>query len=133
MISPSETVVVVSKKKLSADPSTVSVQLKIKGHIVKGFVVRKGNGYFAYQNLCKHLPVTLDLNDNSFFTHDKSNLQCQMHGAVYEMETGLCIGGPCEGARLNRLQLIDEGAQLVVVFPEGLIEEEVSCDPTKGI
>lgn len=133
MISSSESVVVVSKKKLSADPSTVSIQLKIKGHIVKGFVVRKGKDYFAYQNLCKHLPVTLDLNDNSFFNHDKSHLQCQMHGAVYEMQTGLCIGGPCEGARLNPLKLVDEGTQLVVVFPESLIQEEVSSDRIQGI
>ncbi|NBX92663.1 MAG: Rieske (2Fe-2S) protein [Proteobacteria bacterium] len=121
-----EAVVTLSKKKLANDPSTAVFQVKIKGHILKGFVVRRGAGFFAYQNLCSHLPVTLDLNDNSFFNHEKSHLQCQMHGAVYEMETGLCVAGPCEGARLKPLRIIEEKNQLIIYFPESLIREEVS-------
>lgn len=120
-----EATAVVSKKKLAADPSTADFSVRIKGKIVKGFVVRRGSRYFAYQNVCQHLPVTLDLNDNSFFNHDKSLLQCQMHGALYEMETGLCVGGPCEGARLRALPLKEQKDQLIVSFPDEVIAEEV--------
>ncbi len=122
---PAEATVVVSKKKLSVDPSTIDFQVKINGQIIKGFVVRKGQHYFAYQNLCKHLPVTLDLNDNSFFNHDKTLLQCQMHGAIYEIETGLCVGGPCEGAKLRPLPFIENSDRLVISFPDELVAEEV--------
>lgn len=122
---PAEATIVVSKKKLSSDPSTVDFQVKINGQIIKGFVVRKGAGYFAYQNLCKHLPVTLDLNDNSFFNHDKTLLQCQMHGALYEIETGLCVGGPCEGAKLRPLPFSESSDKLVISFPDELVAEEV--------
>lgn len=121
----SEATVVVLKKKLSADPSTSDFSIKIKGKIIKGFVVRKGKGFYAYQNLCKHLPVTLDLNDNSFFNHDKTLLQCQMHGALYEMESGLCVGGPCEGATLKVLPLQETETQLIITFPEELVTAEV--------
>lgn len=126
MVSANEATVVVSKKKLAADPSTADFSVKIKGKIIKGFVVRKGQSFYAYQNLCKHLPVTLDLNDNSFFNHDKSLLQCQMHGALYEMESGLCVGGPCEGARLSPLPLQETEAQVIITFPEDLVAQEVS-------
>jgi len=121
----SDATVVVSKKKLVSDPSTADFSVKIKGKIIKGFVVRKGPGFYAYQNLCKHLPVTLDLNDNSFFNHDKTLLQCQMHGALYEMESGLCVGGPCEGARLRPLPLQEADNQLIITFPEEVVAEEV--------
>ena len=116
---------VISKRKLSSDPSTFDFQVKIRGQILKGFVVRKGSRFFAYHNLCKHLPVTLDLNDNSFFNHDKSLLQCQMHGALYEMESGLCVGGPCEGAILTKLPLEEREHELIVHFPEEIVTEEV--------
>ena len=88
-------------------------------------MVRKGANFYAYQNLCKHLPVTLDLNDNSFFNHDKTLIQCQMHGALYEISTGLCVGGPCEGARLRVLDAKETESQLIITFPEDLIAEEV--------
>lgn len=111
-------VVVIPKKKLAGE-GTVShaFQTKIKGKILKGLVVKKNDRYYAYHNLCKHLPVTLDLNDGGFFTHDKSHLQCHMHGAMYEVETGFCVAGPCQGARLSTLLLQEDESQLVITFP----------------
>lgn len=121
-----EATTVIAKRKLASDPSTVDFQVKVRGQILKGFVVRKGKSFYAYHNLCKHLPVTLDLNDNSFFNHDRSLLQCQMHGALYQMESGLCVGGPCEGARLTSLPLEERETELIIHFPEELVAEEVS-------
>jgi len=123
--SPAEATVVISKRKLLAERATASFQVKIHGQIIKGFVVKKGTQYFAYQNLCKHLPVTLDLNDNNFFNHDKTLIQCQMHGALYEIETGLCVGGPCEGAKLHPLAMTEKADSLVISFPDELVAEEV--------
>ncbi len=80
--------------------------------------MRKKGTYFPYLNRCRHLPVTLDLEDNQFFNHDQSALQCHMHGAVYEIETGLCVGGPCVGASLRALSFEEEGDQLVIAIPD---------------
>ena len=114
-------VVVVSKKGFT-ESTAKSFSAKIKGKIFKGFIVLKEGKFYAYQNLCRHLPVTLDLDDDDFFTHDKRHLQCQMHGAMYEVETGLCIAGPCLGARLLGLQLEEEETRLVIRLPEKLKE-----------
>ncbi len=80
-----------------------------------GVVIKKGNHYFAYENRCCHLPVTLDLLDNDFLNEEGDAIQCHMHGAVYEMETGHCIAGPCLDAFLNKLQVIEEGEYLCVM------------------
>lgn len=77
-----------------------------------------GSRYYAYKNLCQHLPITLDLKDNNFFSHDKKYLQCQMHGAMYEIETGKCIAGPCLGGQLIVLALEEEGEYLKITIPE---------------
>jgi nitrite reductase/ring-hydroxylating ferredoxin subunit len=113
--------VTIPKKKLG-ELEARSFEVKIRGKIVKGFVVRKEGKYFAYQNRCMHLPVTLDLNDDKFFTHDKAHLQCHMHGAMYEMETGYCVAGPCQGARLMPLDLKEEESKVIVRVPGELAD-----------
>ncbi len=84
----------------------------------EGFVVKKDGRYFAYQNLCQHLPVTLDLKDNRFFSHDGKALQCHMHGALYHVETGVCFAGPCEGSKLFALDVVEEEDRLVIRIPK---------------
>ena len=111
--------ITVSKKNFK-DFSAQSFTTKIRGEVFHGFVIKKNNKYFAYQNLCRHLSVTLDLNDADFFTHDKKHLQCQMHGAIYEIETGLCIAGPCVGAKLISIPFSEEENRLVIKVPENL-------------
>jgi nitrite reductase/ring-hydroxylating ferredoxin subunit len=105
-------------KKNFQELTSRSFQIKIHGYLFQGFVIRKQNKFYAYQNLCRHLPVTLDLKDNAFFNHDKKYLQCHMHGATYEIETGHCIAGPCIGANLNALELKEEENQLVITIPD---------------
>jgi len=101
-----------------SDLSSRTFETRVKGKLFQGFVVRKGGEYFAYQNLCRHLPISLDLGDNQLLTHDKAHLQCHMHGAVYKIDSGLCISGPCEGASLRPLELKEDGTRLVIRIPE---------------
>lgn len=42
---------------------------------------------------------------------------CSVHGAIFEIGTGLCVGGPCPGRSLTTLRVeIREGR--VVVYPD---------------
>lgn len=59
------------------------------------FVVRRGEEVFGYVNVCPHQGTTLDWKPDTFLTYDKSLIQCATHGAVFEIDTGLCIAGPC--------------------------------------
>ena len=91
---------------------------RFRGKSCDGFVVRKADRYYAYQNECRHVPVSLDLDSGEFFTHDRKLLQCQSHGAVYEVESGVCTAGPCRGARLHALRVVEEPERLLIYLPE---------------
>lgn len=75
------------------------------GRTVEGFVARFQRKLVAYENACRHLPVSLDYGDGRFFTQDGHHFVCQTHGAKYEPLTGLCIHGPCLGAPLKALRV----------------------------
>lgn len=59
----------------------------------------------AYENVCRHIPITLDYGDGRFFNSERSHFVCQTHGATYEPLTGKCIAGPCVGASLKPLKV----------------------------
>ncbi len=66
-----------------------------------GFVVRQGEAVFGYVDLCPHQgrPLTPKLDD--YLTPDKKLIACAWHGALFRIEDGACVGGPCAGARLT--------------------------------
>ena len=66
-----------------------------------GVVVRQGDEVFAYQNFCAHVGHQLNWTPDGFFNKDDSAIQCASHGALYEIDTGLCFAGPCRGKSLR--------------------------------
>ena len=69
----------------------------------RGFVVRKGNHVYAYQNFCVHVGHPLNWSPDRFLTKDGRALICASHGATYEIETGYCFAGPGSGRSLRKL------------------------------
>ena len=61
--------------------------------------------YFAYVNQCPHNRVWLNIGDGGFFSEDRSTLECGRHQAKFDIESGLCIEGPCEGDHLKPIAL----------------------------
>ncbi len=70
---------------------------------LRGFVVRVADGARAYVNRCPHLFYPLNYLPDQFLTYDRRLIQCSMHGARFEKETGLCVSGPCLGRSLVAL------------------------------
>jgi len=104
---------VVSKRGFNEGESR-AFECRVQGKKFKGLVVKKNGKFFAYENLCMHLPIPLDLEDDNFFSFDKAFLQCQMHGALYEIETGKCVGGPCLDSQLRALPLHEEASRIII-------------------
>ena len=71
-----------------------------EGRYVHGFVLCHDGDLFAYENKCRHLPITLDYADGRFLDEDSQLIVCQTHGAAYRPSTGECVQGPCLGASL---------------------------------
>ena len=85
------------------------------GRVVYGFVARFRGRWVAYENECRHLPLTLDYNDGRFFTADGKHFICQSHGALYDPVNGQCVRGPCVGARLKPLSVEERGGNIYLV------------------
>jgi nitrite reductase/ring-hydroxylating ferredoxin subunit len=84
----------------------------------RGFVVRRGDAIFAYQNFCMHVGHPLNWKPDSFLTRDQTKIICASHGAIYEIDSGLCVGGPCRGKSLRRVECEVRNGQVFVRGPD---------------
>ncbi|MFW6066706.1 MAG: Rieske (2Fe-2S) protein [Myxococcota bacterium] len=88
-----------------------------EGYTREALVLRdQGGTVRAYLNLCKHLPIPLDGGSRRFLGRDGRHLECGTHGATYRIEDGLCVAGPCEGARLDAIR-VEETAEGIFLQP----------------
>lgn len=74
-----------------------------RGFDVDGFgllAVRRNNEVFVYRNRCPHRGVPLEWQPDRFLDNSASLIQCATHGALFLIESGECIAGPCEGQSL---------------------------------
>ncbi|MCB1668391.1 MAG: Rieske (2Fe-2S) protein [Pseudomonadales bacterium] len=75
------------------------------------FAIRQRDKLFIYKNSCPHVGTPLNWQKDTFFNAEKCFIQCFSHGALFEIDTGLCIAGPCHGQSLTAVkhQLKAEG------------------------
>ncbi|MHB8474346.1 MAG: Rieske (2Fe-2S) protein [Gammaproteobacteria bacterium] len=83
------------------------------------FVVLRGESVHAYINSCPHTGAPLDWLPNLFLSADGQLIQCALHGALFRIEDGVCVAGPCAGARLKR-QAIEVRHGVVVLLDDSL-------------
>ena len=65
-------------------------------------VVRQGQTCFVYHNSCPHTGVNLEWQPDEFLNDTGNYLQCAMHGAMFQIEDGLCVAGPCTNQYLKK-------------------------------
>jgi nitrite reductase/ring-hydroxylating ferredoxin subunit len=64
-------------------------------------VIRKGDGVFVYLNSCPHIGSPLDLPPGRFLNRDSTMILCTTHGALFRIEDGYCVSGPCAEKSLS--------------------------------
>jgi len=81
------------------------------------FVIRRADGAScvdAWRNACPHYPledaVPLAWREDRYLSADGRHVVCAGHGALFDPEDGLCVRGPCQGARLQRVPLTLTGS-----------------------
>ena len=78
------------------------------------FVVRQEGSYFGYLNLCPHFSLPLNHAPDQFIKDGM--IECAQHFAHFDMASGLCVSGACEGESLvGVLVSLDADGQLVIV------------------
>ena len=85
-----------------ADGSARNFVLQMKAGRFHGFVVRKGDQVFGYRDRCPHMGLPLAHELDRYLTSGGELILCSWHGALFDVESGRCVGGPCSGAGLSR-------------------------------
>ncbi|MDF3867106.1 Rieske 2Fe-2S domain-containing protein [Pseudomonas denitrificans (nom. rej.)] len=67
------------------------------------FAVRRQGRVYAYRNSCPHREIPLGYDAEQYLDASGRLLQCSHHGALFLIETGECIQGPCLGDVLEAL------------------------------
>ncbi len=79
------------------------------------FIQRKDDQVYAYTNICPHAGTPLNMEDGIFLEKTGTYLMCHTHGALFQLEDGLCVAGPCNGASLQQVDVRLENGSIVVV------------------
>ncbi len=97
--------------------------------VVPAFAVRFRGRIHAYVNLCAHRELELDWLPGEFFDASGTLLVCSVHGALYEPESGRCVAGPCAGAALTKVRVIERpDGTMVIAGADGADETAASGD-----
>jgi nitrite reductase/ring-hydroxylating ferredoxin subunit len=99
------------------DPGSRGVTLQQGDRLLDVFVVRKGQGVYAYVNSCPHTGSPLDWVEHEYLSLDRRHIQCAMHAALFRLADGKCVAGPCVGASLTPVS-VEVEAGLVIVSSE---------------
>jgi len=100
-----------------AEPGAMEFKVGDADWPFRGIVVRWQGETFAFANVCAHLGHPLNLETDRFFNHDATLLICLSHGALFEPDTGVCVGGPCMGAGLRALDCRVRDGKIFVRAP----------------
>lgn len=98
-------------------------EMGARGFAVDGeklLVAKKGGQVHLYRNSCPHTGVNLDWQPDDFMSFDQLFLQCSTHGALFQIEDGYCVSGPCQGRSLTAVgfKLVD--GQVMLPEPESI-------------
>lgn len=82
------------------------------------FVIRRGARVHAWRNACPHIDFArMAWKKDGFLNADRTRIECFAHGALFEIETGLCTQGPCLGKRLIPVKTELRDGQLWLTGP----------------
>jgi len=89
-----------------ADPGSRGFELDDRPGGRAIFLVRRGATLAAYVNSCPHTGGPLDWVEDQFLDLDRRHILCATHGALFRVEDGHCLAGPCKGQGLTAVAIV---------------------------
>jgi nitrite reductase/ring-hydroxylating ferredoxin subunit len=84
-----------------AEPGAKGFDFREGEALFAGFVVRKAGLVLGYVDSCPHAGWSLAPLPDRYLTRGAERLFCSGHGALFQIEDGLCTAGPCAGDSLT--------------------------------
>jgi nitrite reductase/ring-hydroxylating ferredoxin subunit len=88
------------------DDGFAEVEAMIDGDAESLILHRRGDVVRAWFNICPHAGRRLDWAPGQFLKSKEGTLVCAAHGASFELDHGVCVGGPCRGESLRAVAVI---------------------------
>ena len=82
--------------------------------VFAGVVVRRGDHLFGYVDSCPHAGWPLAGPSGRFLTRENDLILCGGHGALFRIEDGVCVAGPCPGQSLTPWPVRIEHGEVIV-------------------
>jgi len=89
-----------------SDPGSFGFCVERYEQEIEGFLVKKDNRWFAYRNFCPHTGSPLDWVEHQFLDVDGALILCSTHDALFVIDTGECVSGPCLWECLEKLDIV---------------------------
>lgn len=89
-----------------ADPCAIVLTPDAANPFVSVIVTRRGDAIAAFRNKCPHAGYPLQRADGRIALQEGRFMVCGAHAASFDLDTGACAGGPCNGEPLERLAII---------------------------
>jgi nitrite reductase/ring-hydroxylating ferredoxin subunit len=103
---------------LAAIADAAAKGFEIDGHSL--LVIRRDGHIYAYRNSCPHLGIELNWVPDQFLDRAGDLIQCSTHGALFRIEDGSCIAGPCRGKHLQAIRCaVSDGQITLPEWPSG--------------
>ena len=96
---------------LIADGAARGFVIEMRAGRFHGFVVRRGGAVFGYVDRCPHMGLPLAHKLDDYVA--AGMIACSWHGAVFDIASGECRGGPCPGASLSPWPVIVRDGAIV--------------------
>ncbi|MFB4391481.1 MULTISPECIES: Rieske (2Fe-2S) protein [unclassified Pseudomonas] len=90
----------------TALPEGRSRAFSVAGEMLLG--VRRQGRVYLYRNRCPHRGIPLNDAAERFLDDSASLIHCTHHGALFLIESGECVAGPCEGEALQALGCVED-------------------------
>ena len=87
--------------------------LQMRAGRFHGFVVRRGVEVWGYVDRCPHMGLPLAQKLDDYIAPGGALIACSWHSALFDIESGVCRGGPCGGSALTRWPVAVEAGVLV--------------------
>lgn len=92
----------------------------LEGSKRKVIVIRRNGVLHAWLDACPHYSTGTPMawKTDAYLNGERTHLTCHSHNALFEMDTGECILGPCLGQSLKRIEIaVGEEGDVFVVGP----------------
>ncbi|PWV64552.1 Rieske (2Fe-2S) protein [Plasticicumulans acidivorans] len=103
-----------------ADGTSKGIIVTPGAHYADVILVRRGAEVYAWRNCCPHTGAPMEWQADQFLDYTGEYLQCGIHGALFRVDDGYCLRGPCVRQRLYSIAVVVRDGRVIALDADSL-------------